>query len=138
MRRSRSRAGRPGTAAGAVRTAPADAVAALVTLSSLAPPPRGIGTYACVFGPRTHVWVPVPEGQVQRVRRLRAASAAAPAVEVRSTSGPIRTGCAPAARKASTSPSVSPPSGPTTTATVPDDGTSTAAIDRRGRARGPG
>src|SRR4051812_12176326 len=63
----------------------------------------------------------------------RAASAAAPAVEVRSTSAPNRTAWAPAARKATTSPSVSPPSGPTTTAMVPERGMSTSASRRRAR-----
>src|SRR5919202_3262837 len=69
--------------------------------------------------------------QLQRVRTESAARAAAPAVEVRSTSGPSRTGRAPAAASATTSPSLSPPSGPTTTAIEPDRGRSTRAIGWR-------
>src|SRR5687767_1022056 len=74
---------------------------------------------------------PCHSTQAQRVFAESAARAAAPAVEVLSTSGPRRTECAPAARKATTSPSVSPPSGPTTTATVPLRGTCNSARGRR-------
>ena len=64
------------------------------------------------------------------VRDSSAATAATPAVEVRSTSSPRRTTTAPAPVKAATSSSVSPPSGPTTTTTRPDAGTSSAGQGR--------
>jgi len=52
-----------------------------------------------------------------------AATAATPAVEVRSTSAPSTTGRAPAAANAAISSSARPPSGPTTTTIRPDAGT---------------
>src|SRR6478735_2022595 len=64
----------------------------------------------------------------REVRDSSAATAATPAVEVRSTSAPSRTETAPAATNAATSSSDSPPSGPTTT-TMRPAGTSTAARD---------
>ena len=61
------------------------------------------------------------------MRAESTASAAAPAVEVRSTSGPSRAGRAPRSVKAASSSGVRPPSGPTTSNTSPVAGSSIPA-----------
>ena len=69
--------------------------------------------------------------EVTEPMATREAGGLPPAVDVRSTSAPSRTASTPAARNATTSPSVSPPSGPTTTATVPVDGMDSSASGLR-------
>ena len=72
-------------------------------------------------------------GPQRGVRARIAAAAATPAVEVRSTSAPEPHGVRAGARRTpSTSSSVRPPSGPTTSTTAPASGTASDA-ERRGR-----
>ena len=73
-----------------------------------------------------------PLSPARAVRDSSAATAATPAVDVRSTSSPSRTATAPAPANAATSSSVSPPSGPTTTTIRPVVGHGERG-ERRGR-----